>query len=55
MVIMLPGEGENNFKYAANSYPMNWTVKNWFAQDIWIVMIGNQLKLVLGRVLCGIE
>ena len=26
-------EGENNIKYA-NSYPMNWTVKNWFAQDI---------------------
>ena len=26
-------EGENNMKYA-NSYPMNWTVKNWFAQDI---------------------
>ena len=25
-------EGENNIKYA-NSYPMNWTVKNWFAQD----------------------
>ena len=25
-------EGENNNKYA-NSYPMNWTVKNWFAQD----------------------
>ena len=26
-------EGENNIKYA-NSYPMNLTVKNWFAQDI---------------------
>ena len=26
-------EGENNIKYA-NSYPMNWTVKNWFEQDI---------------------
>ena len=26
-------EGENNIKYA-NSYPMNWTVKNWFARDI---------------------
>ena len=26
-------EGENNIKYA-NSYPMNWTVKNWFTQDI---------------------
>ena len=26
-------EGESNVKYA-NSYPMNWTVKNWFAQDI---------------------
>ena len=25
-------EGENNIKYA-NGYPMNWTVKNWFAQD----------------------
>ena len=25
-------EGENNIKYA-NSYPMKWTVKNWFAQD----------------------
>ena len=25
-------EGENNIKYA-NSYPMNLTVKNWFAQD----------------------
>ena len=25
-------EGENDIKYA-NSYPMNWTVKNWFAQD----------------------
>ena len=25
-------EGENNIKYA-NSYPMNWTVKNRFAQD----------------------
>ena len=48
-------EGENNIKYA-NSYPMNWTVKNWFAQDIiWIVMIGNELKLLLGWVLCGIE
>ena len=22
-------EGENNIKYAS-SYPMNWTVKNWF-------------------------
>ena len=28
-----PAEGKNNNKYA-NSYPMNWTVKNWFAQDI---------------------
>ena len=28
-------EGENNIENAiANSYPMNWTVKNWFAQDI---------------------
>ena len=26
-------EGESNIKYA-NSYPMNWTVKNWFTQDI---------------------
>ena len=26
-------EGENNIKYA-NSYPMNWIVKNWFARDI---------------------
>ena len=26
-------EGEDKIKYA-NSYPMNWTVKNWFAQDI---------------------
>ena len=26
-------KGENNIKYA-NSYPMNWAVKNWFAQDI---------------------
>ena len=26
-------EGESNIKYA-NSYPMKWTVKNWFAQDI---------------------
>ena len=25
-------EGENNIKYG-NSYPMNWTVKNWFARD----------------------
>ena len=25
-------EGENNIKYAS-SYPMNWTVKNWFVQD----------------------
>ena len=25
-------EGENNIKYA-NSNLMNWTVKNWFAQD----------------------
>ena len=25
-------EGENNIKYA-DSYPMNLTVKNWFAQD----------------------
>ena len=25
------GEGENNIKYA-NSYPMNWKVKNWFVQ-----------------------
>ena len=25
-------EGENNIKHA-NSYPMNWTVKNWIAQD----------------------
>ena len=25
-------EGENNIKHA-NSYPMNWTVKNWFVQD----------------------
>ena len=25
-------EGENNIKYA-NSYPLNWTVKNWFALD----------------------
>ena len=25
-------EGENNIKYA-NSYPMNWTVKDWFVQD----------------------
>ena len=23
---------ENNIKYAS-SYPMNWTVKNWFVQD----------------------
>ena len=29
-------EGENNIKYAnsQNSYAMDWTVKNWFAQDI---------------------
>ena len=29
-------EGENNIKYAnsQNSYSMDWTVKNWFAQDI---------------------
>ena len=26
-------EGENNIKYAS-SYPMNWTVKNWFVQDL---------------------
>ena len=25
-------EGENSIKYAS-SYPMNWTVKNWFVQD----------------------
>ena len=25
-------QGENNIKYAS-SYPMNWTVKNWFVQD----------------------
>ena len=25
-------EGEDNIKYAS-SYPMNWTVKNWFVQD----------------------
>ena len=25
-------EGENNIKYAS-SYPMNWTVKNWFVQE----------------------
>ena len=25
-------EWENNIKYAS-SYPMNWTVKNWFVQD----------------------
>ena len=28
---MLP-KGENNIKYTS-SYPMNWTVKNWFVQD----------------------
>ena len=32
-------EGENNFKYA-NSYPMNWAVKNWFAQDIFESLLG---------------
>ena len=26
-------EGGNNIKYA-HSYPMNWTVNNWFTQDI---------------------
>ena len=31
MVIMLP-KGRT-IKYA-NSYPMNWTVKNWFVQDL---------------------
>ena len=25
-------EGENNIKHAS-SYPMNWTVKNWFVED----------------------
>ena len=25
-------EGDNNIKYAS-SYPMNWTVKNWFGED----------------------
>ena len=26
-------EGENNINYAS-SYPMNWTVKNWFVEDL---------------------
>ena len=26
-------EWENNIKYAPSSYPLNWTVKNWFLQD----------------------
>ena len=29
----IAAEGENNIKYA-NSYPLNWTVKNWFVQYI---------------------
>ena len=42
-------EGENNIKYA-NSYPMNWTVKNWFAQDMFESLCGDRkwIEIVIG-------
>ena len=39
-------EGENNIKYA-NSYPMYWTMKNWFVQYFKKGMVTTQMSGVI--------